>query len=239
MNKRFRKFFLQMIHYKLMRYIFVILLSLPLLSVNLNAEYEMHIPNCTQKGVENCGGFLFVNETGDVLFCGSESCIDLKLPKSWKAKQKDKQSKQDQIIEMLSNIQVGSVNTGQNVVVTAPEASEKKSDYIIAPKIMENFYERSKNPQILPPVSHPARHGTDWLRRLQRQPVVLPRRHPACRGHHELLPPVQDHRAVQHPLVIRLPGSAPDNQEKRKQNATYLTWHPLLFLKSLSNIKVN
>ena len=29
---------------------------------------------------------------------------------------------------MLTNIQVGSVNTGQNVVVTAPEASEKKSD---------------------------------------------------------------------------------------------------------------
>ena len=50
-----------MIHYKLMRYIFVLLLSLPLLSMNLNAEYEMHIPNCTQKGVENCGGFLFDN----------------------------------------------------------------------------------------------------------------------------------------------------------------------------------
>lgn len=99
-----------------------------ILPLNLQAEYEMHIPNCTQKGVENCGGFLFDNETGDVLFCGSESCIDLKLPKSWKAKQKDKQSKQDQIIEMLSNIQVGSVNTGQNVVVTNPESSEKKSD---------------------------------------------------------------------------------------------------------------
>ena len=93
MNKRFRKFFLQMIHYNLMKYIFALLLSLPLLSLNLNAEYEMHIPNCTQKGVENCGGFLFDNETGDVLFCGSESCIDLKLPKSWKAKQSDKQSK--------------------------------------------------------------------------------------------------------------------------------------------------
>lgn len=99
-----------------------------ILPLNLQAEYEMHIPNCTQKGVENCGGFLFDNETGDVLFCGSESCIDLKLPKSWKAKQQDKQSKQDQIIEMLSNIQVGSVNTGQNVVVTNPESSEKKSD---------------------------------------------------------------------------------------------------------------
>jgi len=99
-----------------------------ILPLNLQAEYEMHIPNCTQKGVENCGGFLFDNETGDVLFCGSESCIDLKLPKSWKTKQKDKQSKQDQIIEMLSNIQVGSVNTGQNVVVTNSEVSENKSD---------------------------------------------------------------------------------------------------------------
>ena len=47
---------------------------------------------------------------------------------SWKDKQKDKQSKQDQIIEMLSNIQVGSVNTGQNVVVTTPEVTENKED---------------------------------------------------------------------------------------------------------------
>ena len=115
-----------MIKFKYMKAITTFLFALSfILPLNLQAEYEMHIPNCTQKGVENCGGFLFDNETGDVLFCGSESCIDLKLPKSWKAKQKDKQSKQDQIIEMLSNIQVGSVNTGQNVVVTAPEASEK------------------------------------------------------------------------------------------------------------------
>ncbi len=47
-----------------------------LFSSQVRAEYEMHIPNCTQKGVENCGGFLFDNETGDVLFCGSESCAD-------------------------------------------------------------------------------------------------------------------------------------------------------------------
>lgn len=118
-----------MIKFKYMKAITTFLFALSfILPLNLQAEYEMHIPNCTQKGVENCGGFLFDNETGDVLFCGSESCIDLKLPKSWKAKQKDKQSKQDQIIEMLSNIQVGSVNTGQNVVVTNPESSEKKSD---------------------------------------------------------------------------------------------------------------
>ena len=130
MNKSFRKIFQQMIrlnsHMKTLAALFLALSFI--LPLNLQAEYEMHIPNCTQKGVENCGGFLFDNETGDVLFCGSESCIDLKLPKSWKAKQKDKQSKQDQIIEMLSNIQVGSVNTGQNVVVTNPESSEKKSD---------------------------------------------------------------------------------------------------------------
>ena len=130
MNKSFRKIFQQMIrldsHMKTLAALFLALSFI--LPLNLQAEYEMHIPNCTQKGVENCGGFLFDNETGDVLFCGSESCIDLKLPKSWKAKQKDKQSKQDQIIEMLSNIQVGSDNTGQNVVVTNPESSEKKSD---------------------------------------------------------------------------------------------------------------
>ena len=118
-----------MIKFKYMKAITTFLFALSfILPLNLQAEYEMHIPNCTQKGVENCGGFLFDNETGDVLFCGSESCIDLKLPKSWKSKQKDKQSKQDQIIEMLSNIQVGSVNAGQNVVVSNPEALEKKSD---------------------------------------------------------------------------------------------------------------
>merc|ERR1711998_129631 len=111
-----------------MRLLAVLIVFVLLAPLSGKAEYEMHIPNCTQKGVENCGGFLFDNETGDVLFCGSESCIDLKLPKSWKSKQSDKQSKQDQIIEMLSNIQVGSVNTGQNVVVTNSEVSENKSD---------------------------------------------------------------------------------------------------------------
>ena len=94
-----------------MKIFYVLVSIIALLPLNLNAEYEMHIPNCTQKGVENCGGFLFDNETGDVLFCGSENCVDLKLPKSWRAKQEGKQSKQDQIIEMLSNIQVGTIST--------------------------------------------------------------------------------------------------------------------------------
>ena len=98
-----------------------------LLPINVNAEYEMHIPNCTQKGVENCGGFLFDTETGDVLFCGSENCIDLKLPKSWRAKQKDKQSKQDQIIEMLSNIQVGTVNLAPSQNSSTTASTEKKT----------------------------------------------------------------------------------------------------------------
>ena len=129
MNKSFRNIFQQMIQLRYMKILIKLLFVLSfILPLNLKAEYEMHIPNCTQKGVENCGGFLFDNETGDVLFCGSESCIDLKLPKSWKAKQKDKQSKQDQIIEMLSNIQVGSVNTGQNTVVANPDQSGNKSN---------------------------------------------------------------------------------------------------------------
>ena len=129
MNKSFRNIFQQMIYFNHMKIIATLLFILSfILPFNLKAEYEMHIPNCTQKGVENCGGFLFDNETGDVLFCGSESCIDLKLPKSWKTKQKDKQSKQDQIIEMLSNIQVGSVNTGQNTEVINIQPSENKTD---------------------------------------------------------------------------------------------------------------
>ena len=124
---------------RLLAVLFVFVLLAPLSG---KAEYEMHIPNCTQKGVENCGGFLFDNETGDVLFCGSESCIDLKLPKSWKSKQSDKQSKQDQIIEMLSNIQVGSVNTVQNVepssdakiVKQTEKSNEKKEEKEVAKK---------------------------------------------------------------------------------------------------------
>ena len=106
---------------------FLILIALiGLLPLNINAEYEMHIPNCTQKGVENCGGFLFDTETGDVLFCGSTNCVDLKLPKSWRAKQKEKQSKQDQIIEMLSNIEIGAANVTSSGNNTSAVKTEKK-----------------------------------------------------------------------------------------------------------------
>ena len=130
MNKYLEKQ-LNMISYKQMKLFYILISIIALMPINLNAEYEMHIPNCTQKGVENCGGFLFDNETGDVLFCGSENCVDLKLPKSWRTKQEGKQSKQDQIIEMLSNIQVGTVNTVQkNTDITDSSQVEKKSTVI-------------------------------------------------------------------------------------------------------------
>ena len=112
-----------------MKLFYVFISIIALMPVNLNAEYEMHIPNCTQKGVENCGGFLFDNETGDVLFCGSENCVDLKLPKSWRTKQEGKQSKQDQIIEMLSNIQVGTISTTtKKTDITDSSQAEKKEE---------------------------------------------------------------------------------------------------------------
>ena len=118
-----------------MKFLIIALGLFMFLSSNLKAEYEMHIPNCTQKGVENCGGFLFDNETGDVLFCGSESCTDLKLPKSLKSKVAEKQSKQDQIIEMLSNLQKGSIvdsskNSDQisEIIVEETKAEVKKED---------------------------------------------------------------------------------------------------------------
>jgi hypothetical protein len=110
-----------------MKILILILSYVFLFSSHVRAEYEMHIPNCTQKGVENCGGFLFDNETGDVLFCGSESCADLKLPKSWKKKVTEKQSKQDQIIDMLSNLQVGSVDSNSTLSKKV-ESSEPKND---------------------------------------------------------------------------------------------------------------
>ena len=120
---------LNMISYKQMKLFYVFISIIALMPVNLNAEYEMHIPNCTQKGVENCGGFLFDNETGDVLFCGSENCVDLKLPKSWRTKQEGKQSKQDQIIEMLSNIQVGTISTTtKKTDITDSSQAEKKEE---------------------------------------------------------------------------------------------------------------
>ena len=128
MNKYLEKQ-LNMISYKQMKLFYVFISIIALMPINLNAEYEMHIPNCTQKGVENCGGFLFDNETGDVLFCGSENCVDLKLPKSWRAKQEGKQSKQDQIIEMLSNIQVGTISTTtKKTDITDSSQAEKKEE---------------------------------------------------------------------------------------------------------------
>ena len=112
-----------------MKLFYILISMIALMPINLNAEYEMHIPNCTQKGVENCGGFLFDNETGDVLFCGSENCVDLKLPKSWRTKQEGKQSKQDQIIEMLSNIQVGTISTTtKKTDITESSQAEKKEE---------------------------------------------------------------------------------------------------------------
>ena len=120
---------LNMISYKQMKIFYLLVSMIALMPINLNAEYEMHIPNCTQKGVENCGGFLFDNETGDVLFCGSENCVDLKLPKSWRTKQEGKQSKQDQIIEMLSNIQVGTISTTtKKTDITDSSQAEKKEE---------------------------------------------------------------------------------------------------------------
>ena len=128
MNKYLEKQ-LNMISYKQMKLFYVLISMIALMPINLNAEYEMHIPNCTQKGVENCGGFLFDNETGDVLFCGSENCVDLKLPKSWRTKQEGKQSKQDQIIEMLSNIQVGTISTTtKKTDITDSSQAEKKEE---------------------------------------------------------------------------------------------------------------
>ena len=111
-----------------MKILILILSYVFLFSSHVRAEYEMHIPNCTQKGVENCGGFLFDNETGDVLFCGSESCADLKLPKSWKNKVSEKQSKQDQIIEMLSNMQAGSVSSTLTSTKKEGTSEPKKDD---------------------------------------------------------------------------------------------------------------
>jgi len=92
-----------------MRYFFIAFLAFFIFSLPARAEYEMLIPNCTAKGIDNCGGFLFDNETGDVLFCNSENCVELKLPKTWKEKVAEKQSKNDQIIQMLNELKDKSI----------------------------------------------------------------------------------------------------------------------------------
>ena len=54
--------FFKLIKYSMfnpMKILILILSYIFLFSSHVKAEYEMHIPNCTQKGVENCGGFLF------------------------------------------------------------------------------------------------------------------------------------------------------------------------------------
>lgn len=137
-----------MISFKNMKSLFISIF-LSFFTLNLFAEYEMHIPNCTQKGVENCGGFLFDNETGDVLFCGSENCIDLKLPKSWREKQTEKQSKQDQIIEMLSNIQSDSIimnnsNTNQTIKNVQVEENPKQNEIETGSEIASTTIENQK-----------------------------------------------------------------------------------------------
>ena len=102
-----------------MRYFFIAFLAFFIFSLPVRAEYEMLIPNCTAKGIDNCGGFLFDNETGDVLFCNSENCVELKLPKTWKEKVAEKQSKNDQIIQMLNELKDKSI-------VAAPTTPNEK-----------------------------------------------------------------------------------------------------------------
>ena len=128
-----------------MRYFFVVFFAFFIFSLPARAEYEMLIPNCTAKGIDNCGGFLFDNETGDVLFCNSENCVELKLPKTWKEKVAEKQSKNDQIIQMLNELKDKSIvatPTIPNQIMPTPsttqeEVEKPKEDAVVKEDIVE------------------------------------------------------------------------------------------------------
>ena len=57
---RFFKLIKYNIHYPMKILILILKLSYFYFHLIVRAEYEMHIPNCTQKGVENCGGFYLI-----------------------------------------------------------------------------------------------------------------------------------------------------------------------------------
>ena len=105
MNKSFRKIFQQMIKFKYMKPLPHFYLLCHFLASQLQAEYEMHIPNCTQKGVENCGGFYLIMKLVMFYFVDQKACKILSFPNLGKLNKKiSNQSK----IKLLKCSQISS-----------------------------------------------------------------------------------------------------------------------------------
>ncbi|MBA33270.1 MAG: hypothetical protein CMI84_00190 [Candidatus Pelagibacter sp.] len=49
-----------------------------LVTTNLTfAEFKLVPTNCTKKKLENCGAYLYNNQTGTTYFCNSEKCVEI------------------------------------------------------------------------------------------------------------------------------------------------------------------
>ena len=62
-----------------MKKIFIILLTF-IFSSNLYAEFRMERVICTTKKTSNCGAYIYNSRTGEVYFCDSGECKEVKTP---------------------------------------------------------------------------------------------------------------------------------------------------------------
>ena len=51
-----------------------------LYSASLNAEFILEPVICTTKKTSNCGAYIYNTKTGEVYFCDSEECKEVKTP---------------------------------------------------------------------------------------------------------------------------------------------------------------
>ena len=51
-----------------------------LYSASLNAEFILEPVICTTKKTSNCGAYIYNTKTGEVYFCDSEECKEIKTP---------------------------------------------------------------------------------------------------------------------------------------------------------------
>ena len=58
----------------------LIIILLTLFSSSIFAEFVMQSVNCTTKKSSNCGAYIYNNKTGEVYFCNSEECKEVKTP---------------------------------------------------------------------------------------------------------------------------------------------------------------
>jgi len=62
-----------------MKKLFITIIFL-LFSSSLFAEFILEPVICTTKKTSNCGAYIYNTKTGEVFFCDSEECIEVKTP---------------------------------------------------------------------------------------------------------------------------------------------------------------